>query len=153
MKTEILADFQTYISVPLYKKRSKYCYLYWFFFLLLTPRFILLVLREKYKHSIRKMALFFAGRLNMISMKNWRMTEKSCPFHFASYDKGKLQGLTENFLSTARSTNYLNYFIIDEMASHQEIDGMPLFVYLIALLCFFQLLFLWFFQRFFPNIL
>ena len=70
------------------------------------------------------------------------MTEKGCPSHFASYDKGKLQGLTENFLSTARSTNYLNYFVIDEMASHQEIDGMPLFVYLIALLCFFQLLFL-----------
>ena len=55
---------------------------------------------------------FCAGKFNMAFMKNWRMTEKSCPFHFASYNKQKLRGLTETFLSTALSTNYLNYFVI-----------------------------------------
>ena len=56
--------------------------------------------------------------------------EKDCPFHFESYDKEKLRGLL----------------------LYREIDGMPLFVYLIALFCFF-LLFWAFFNVFFSNIL
>ena len=40
------------------------------------------------------------------------MTEKGCPFHFASYDEEKLLGFAGTFLSTALSTYYLNYFVI-----------------------------------------
>ena len=76
---------------------------------------------------------FGVGKLNMASLKNRTMTEKSCTFHFESYNKRKLRGFTESSFKTGIWITFLLY---------QEIDRVALYTYLIILFCFFLFLFL-----------
>ena len=67
---------------------------------------------------------FRVGKLNMASLKNRTMTEKSCTFHFESYNKRKLRGFTESSFKTSIWITFLLY---------QEIDRVALYTYHLVL--------------------
>ena len=55
---------------------------------------------------------FCTGKLIVAFLKNWTTTEKGCPFHFESYDKGKLLGFPETSFNSPHSQIF-EFFVIE----------------------------------------